>query len=46
MTVQAADPQTMVRRSDSPAVREVADDADSRLRTALAGLVGGNGSIP
>lgn len=38
-TVEAIDPQTMVQLSDSPAVREVADDADARLRRALAGLV-------
>lgn len=37
-TVQAIDPQTMVRLSDSAAVREVADDADARLRAALAEL--------
>jgi len=37
-TVQAIDPQTMVRLSDSPGVREVADDADARLRAALAQL--------
>jgi uncharacterized protein (DUF302 family) len=37
-TVEAIDPQTMVQLSDSPAVREVADDADARLRKALAGL--------
>jgi hypothetical protein len=28
----------MVQLSDSPVVREVADDADARLRKALAGL--------
>ncbi|CAH0219311.1 hypothetical protein SRABI83_02337 [Arthrobacter sp. Bi83] len=37
-TVEAIDPQTMVQLSDSPVVREVADDADARLRKALAGL--------
>jgi uncharacterized protein (DUF302 family) len=37
-TVEAIDPQTMVQLSDSPVVREVADDADARLRRALAGL--------
>src|SRR6478736_9400664 len=34
-TVQAIDPQTMVQFSDSDAVREVADDAGTRLRAAL-----------
>ncbi|MDD1478601.1 MULTISPECIES: DUF302 domain-containing protein [unclassified Arthrobacter] len=33
--VQAIDPMTMVQLSDSPAIREVATDADSRLRAAL-----------
>lgn len=37
-TIEAIDPQTMVQLSDNPAVREVADDADARLRKALAGL--------
>jgi uncharacterized protein (DUF302 family) len=37
-TVNAIDPQTMVQLSDSPAVRDVANDADDRLRKALAGL--------
>ena len=36
--VQAIDPQTMVELSDTDAVREVADDADTRLRAALAQL--------
>lgn len=39
-TVQAIDPQTMVQLSDSPGVREVADDAGARLRAALAALDG------
>ena len=39
-TVQAIDPQTMVKLSDSPAVRDVANDADLRLRAALASLSG------
>ncbi len=39
-TVEAIDPQTMVRLSDSPAVREVADDAGARLRAALADIAG------
>jgi uncharacterized protein (DUF302 family) len=38
--VQAIDPQTMVQLSDSPAVREVAEDADARLRAALQSLQG------
>ena len=37
-TVQAIDPQTMVQLSDSPAIGEVADDADTRLRAALEKL--------
>ena len=37
-TVDAIDPQTMVQLSDSPAVREVADDAGTRLRAAMAQL--------
>lgn len=36
--VQALDPQTMVQLSQSDAVREVADDADARLRAALSAL--------
>jgi uncharacterized protein (DUF302 family) len=39
-TVHAIDPQTMVQLSDSPAVREVADDAGTRLRAAMAQLAG------
>ena len=39
-TVQAIDPQTMVQLSNHPAVREVADDAGTRLRAALAELGG------
>lgn len=39
-TVHAVDPQTMVQLSGNPAVREVADDADTRLRAALAELGG------
>ncbi|WP_427172209.1 DUF302 domain-containing protein [Arthrobacter sp. 92] len=39
-TIQAIDPQTMVQLSGSAAVREVADDADARLRAALAALGG------
>ena len=37
-TVEAIDPQTMVQLSGSPQVREVADDADTRLRAALTAL--------
>lgn len=36
--IEAIDPQTMVRLSSSPQVREVADDADTRLRAALVSL--------
>lgn len=36
--IEAIDPQTMVQLSASPAVKEVADDAGSRLRNALAAL--------
>lgn len=37
-TIEAIDPQTMVQLSASHAVKEVADDAGSRLRKALAAL--------
>lgn len=37
-TINAIDAQTMVQLSDHPAVRDVANDADARLRKALAGL--------
>jgi uncharacterized protein (DUF302 family) len=37
-TIDAIDPQTMVQLSGSPAVRDVANDADTRLRAALASL--------
>jgi uncharacterized protein (DUF302 family) len=37
-TIQAIDPQTMVQLSGSPEVRDVANDADARLRAALAAL--------
>ncbi|NMR32069.1 DUF302 domain-containing protein [Crystallibacter degradans] len=37
-TVETVDPQTMVQLADSEAVREVADDADSRLTAALKTL--------
>ncbi|SDP84864.1 Uncharacterized conserved protein, DUF302 family [Arthrobacter sp. ok909] len=39
-TIQAIDPQTMVKLSDSQAVRDVANDADTRLRAALDTLRG------
>ncbi len=39
-TVDAIDPQTMVQLSDTPAVRDVADDAGTRLRAAIAELAG------
>ncbi|MGO4192658.1 DUF302 domain-containing protein [Arthrobacter sp. YAF17] len=38
-TVEAIDPQTMVQLSAAPAVKEIADDAGTRLRKALAALV-------
>ncbi|MFI7484162.1 DUF302 domain-containing protein [Kocuria sp. M1R5S2] len=37
-TVETIDPQTMVQLSGNPEVREVADDADTRLRAALTTL--------
>ncbi|MDQ4489203.1 DUF302 domain-containing protein [Sinomonas sp. ASV486] len=37
-TIEAIDPQTMVQLSSSAHVREVADDAGTRLRAALAAL--------
>ncbi len=37
-TVEAIDPQTMVQLSTAPSVKEVADDAGTRLRNALADL--------
>lgn len=37
-TIDAIDPQTMVQLSDAPAVREVAEDAEKRLRAALSAL--------
>ncbi|HEY8701160.1 MAG TPA: DUF302 domain-containing protein [Arthrobacter sp.] len=39
--IQAIDPQTMAKLSDSPEVQDVANDADVRLRAALAFLGGG-----
>lgn len=37
-TIEAIDPQTMVQLSSSEHVRDVADDAGTRLRAALAAL--------
>ncbi|QDG62506.1 MULTISPECIES: DUF302 domain-containing protein [unclassified Pseudarthrobacter] len=37
-TVEAIDPQAMVQLSSAPAVKDVADDAGTRLRKALASL--------
>ncbi len=37
-TIEAIDPQTMVQLSDAPAVKEIADDASTRLRNTLAAL--------
>ncbi|QGU05944.1 DUF302 domain-containing protein [Corynebacterium comes] len=37
-TVEAIDPQTMVKLSDSDQVRQVADDADARLQAALEAI--------
>jgi uncharacterized protein (DUF302 family) len=37
-TVEAIDPQTMVQLSAAPAIKEIADDAGTRLRRALADL--------
>jgi uncharacterized protein (DUF302 family) len=37
-TIEAIDPQTMVRLSAAPAVKDVAADAGTRLRKALAVL--------
>lgn len=38
--VEAVDPQMMVSMTDNPALQAVADDATSRLRTALHSLSG------
>ncbi len=37
-TIEAIDPQTMVQLSAAPAVKEVADDAGTRLHNTLAAL--------
>lgn len=42
-TIEAIDPQTMVQLSDAPSVKEIADDAGTRLRKALAALGGATG---
>lgn len=39
-TVETIDPQTMVRIADNDAIREVADDADGRLKAALKSIAG------
>ena len=36
--VQAIDPATMVQLSDQPGIKDVADEADTRLRAALGSL--------
>ncbi|MFN2494591.1 MAG: DUF302 domain-containing protein [Pseudonocardiaceae bacterium] len=41
-TIQAIDPQVMSRLSDSPAVAEVAADAEIRLRAALDAITNAN----
>lgn len=42
-TVQAINPQTMVQLSEVAAVQAVADQADERLRAALAAIEGASG---
>lgn len=37
-TIQTIDPVTMVQLSDQPGVKDVADEADTRLRAALKSL--------
>jgi uncharacterized protein (DUF302 family) len=37
-TIEAIDPQSMVQLSAAPAVKEIADDAGTRLRNTLAAL--------
>lgn len=39
-TIEAIDPQTMVKLSQSDATREVADEADARLQAALKEISG------
>lgn len=41
-TVEAIDPQTMVKLGESDQIREVADDADARLQAALADIAAGS----
>ena len=43
--VEAIDPQTMVQLSGSAQVRDIADDADTRLRAALATLSAGSSVV-
>ncbi len=43
-TVQAINPQTMVQLSNSPAIQNVADQADAHLLAAVAALDGLNTS--
>ncbi|TFB76139.1 DUF302 domain-containing protein [Cryobacterium glaciale] len=43
-TVQAINPQAMVQLSNSPAIQNVADQADARLLAVLAALQGENSS--
>ncbi|MGJ9371901.1 DUF302 domain-containing protein [Nesterenkonia sp. CF4.4] len=44
--IDAVDPQTLVQLSDAPQVREVADDADARLRAALTSPANGDPITP
>lgn len=39
-TIETIDPQTMVQLSDAAAVRDVANDADTRLKRALNAIAG------
>ncbi|MBE0010986.1 MULTISPECIES: DUF302 domain-containing protein [unclassified Arthrobacter] len=39
-TIETIDPQTMVQVSDSDAIRDVANDADNRLKRALNNING------
>ncbi|WP_104119107.1 DUF302 domain-containing protein [Arthrobacter sp. B1805] len=39
-TIETIDPQTMVQVSDSDAIRDVANDADERLKRALNNIAG------
>lgn len=44
--IDAIDPQTMVQLSSAPAIREVAEDAEQRLRAALSTLSGASQNRP